>query len=132
MADSMTWEFVAEKLQSRDKSKLYQVTWEAAADGSVTSVASTSDIFGSVVLVVTNPGSTSPTADYDITLTDEEGCDILGAEGVDRSATVSEQVMPKIGSAYLPRFVNSKLTLNIANNSVDSAGGVVLIYVETR
>ncbi len=130
MADSMVWELVASKLQSRDKSKLYKVTREAAANGSVTSVASASDIFGFVVLVLTNPGATAPTAEYDLTITDEEGCDILGEEGANRSATVTEQVIPAIGSGFGPRFVNSKLTLNLSNNSVDSANGTVLVYVE--
>lgn len=128
---SVTWDLVEEDLENGDRSKVYRVSWVADdTDGSVPSTASDSDIFGFVVRVVTNPGTTAPTADYDVTLTDEDGCDVLGAEGSDRSASDSEQIIPKIGSSYGPCYVNSKLTLNLSNNSVNSAIGDVIIYVE--
>lgn len=128
---SVTWDFEEENLQSKDNSKIYRINWVADdADGSVPSVESDSDIFGFIVRVVTNPGATAPTADYDVTLTDEDGVDVLGGEGVDRSASVSEHIISKLGSSYGPCYVNSKLTLNLSNNSVNSAVGEVVIYVE--
>lgn len=36
----MAWSLEEDKLQSWDKSKVYTVTWEAASDGSITSVQS--------------------------------------------------------------------------------------------
>ena len=128
---SVTWSFVAAKLQNKERSKKYVITWTADdADGSVPSTQSNSDIFGFIVRVVTNPGATTPTADYDITITDEDGVDVLGGEGADRSASASEQIIPKLGSSYGPCYVNSKLTFNLSNNSENSAVGEVIIYVE--
>jgi len=131
MAGTVVWDFVEEDLQNENKSKVYRVSWVAdASDGSLPASQSPSDIFGFIVRMVTNPGGTAPTADYDVTLTDEDGCDVLGGEGADRSASDSEQIIPKLGNSYGPCYVNSKLTLNITNNSVNSATGDVIIHVE--
>ena len=128
---SITWDLVEEDLENGDKSKVYRVSWVADdTDGSVPAGQSPSDIFGFVVRVVTNPGATAPTADYDITIADEDGCDILGGEGSDRSASDSEQIIPALGNSFGPCYVNSKLTLNLSNNSVNSAVGDVIVYVE--
>ena len=50
-------------------------------------------LMGSIVRIVTNPGTPAPNTDYDITLKDEDALDILAKSGddlVDRSATVTE------------------------------------------
>lgn len=131
MAGSVVWTFEEENLQNKNNSKIYRIAWTAdASDGSVPSTQSDSDIFGFIVRVVTNPGATAPTADYDITITDEDDVDVLGGEGADRSASASEQVIPMLGSSYGPCYVNSKLTFNLSNNSENSAVGEVVIYVE--
>lgn len=104
-----------------------------ASDGTVPATATTAAVNGYVFMAVTNPGSTAPTDNYDITLTDADGVDIFGAELSNRDTTNSEQAVPKIGSAtYGSRYVNSVLTLNITGNSVVSATGVVRIYIYTQ
>jgi len=100
-----------------------------ASGGAVTATASESNIDGFVFLVVTNPGSTAPTPSYDITLTDADGVDIMGGKLADRSATASEQEIPKVGSGLGSRFVSGTLTLNITNQSVNSATGTVLVFI---
>lgn len=108
MAGSSTvWS--VDSFKDRGTFRIYRITWTADdADGSVPAAITASDVYGFVELVITNPGAVAPTANYDIVITDEEGCDVLGGEGADRSATVSEQVFPKAGNAYGKRPVNGK------------------------
>lgn len=104
--------------------------WTAdSADGTVPNTASDDTITGYVMLAETNPGATGPTALYDIAVNNANGVDIFGAELADRSATLSEEVLPKTGNAYGDRFVNSALTMVLTNNSVNSAVGQLKIYV---
>lgn len=100
-----------------------------AADGSFPATASSRDMEGYVILVVTDPGATAPTDNYDITLTDEDGVDVMGGELANRDTANTEQAIPLVGNCYSPRWVQETLTLNISNNSVNSANIVVKIYV---
>lgn len=100
-----------------------------ASDGSFPATASSRDIEGYVIMVVTDPGATAPTDDYDITLTDTNDVDIMGGELANRDTANTEQAMPLVGNAYSPRWVHGILTLNISNNSVNSAIIEVKIYV---
>ena len=83
----------------------------------------------SVVLVVTDPGAVAspPTDDYDIVINDDYGCDVMGGELTNRDTAITEQAMPKIGSHYGPRLVETALTPVITNNTV--AGATIDIYV---
>lgn len=85
-------------------------------------------IDGYVYMVVTNPGTTAPTDDYDITITDADGIDIMGGTLLNRDTANSEEAIPKIGNVYGSRRVNGALTVNITNNSVNSAGIVIKIF----
>ena len=76
---------------------IYSLAWTSSAGGEADHDIS-EDIDGEVILMVTDPGATAPTADYDIALNDEDGCDVLGGEGGDRHTSTSEQVFPKAGN----------------------------------
>jgi hypothetical protein len=117
-------------LQDKDKSEIHTFEIIAdAADGSIASKASDKSIHGWITKVITDPGATAPTADYDLTLSDPDGVDVMGGELNDRSATVSEQAMPLVGSAYGPVRVDGILTLSGSNNSVNSAEVTVKVHV---
>lgn len=106
-------------------------TWVADdANGSVPNAQTSEVVTGYVMLGVTNPGATAPTDNYDITVLDEDGVDVFGGELTNRDTANSEQATPLVGSAYGPRFVNSKLTMALANNSVNSATGALTVFVE--
>ena len=108
----------------------YEITYTCTADASgatFIATATTRPLYGYVYEVVTNPGSPSPTALYDITLTDSDGVDIMGGQLLNRSATVSESAVPKNDGVRCDRKVNSVLTINITNNSVNSAVIVVKV-----
>lgn len=83
---------------------------------------------GFVCLVVTDPGATAPTDDYDITITDSDGVDIMGGTLANRDATATEQAVPQIGNAYGCRFVAGAFTVNITNAG-NSKVGTVKVYV---
>jgi hypothetical protein len=110
-------------------------TWTAdASDGSVPATVSgignfPADRGGWVCQVVTDPGSTAPTANYDITLTDGSGIDIMGGELADRSATATERAVPKIDTVFGCTPVRDEITMNLTNNSVNSATGIVNVII---
>jgi len=109
--------------------------WTSDATGDVTSTTSTAitdQIVGKyVVMAVTSPDTTAPTAAYDITITDAYGADIMGGKLADRSATASEQVVPYIGALYGSRPIGGALTLNITNAG-DSKKGSVILYLSRK
>lgn len=112
----------------------FMLTWTCTGDASDGTFPATTSNFrgnnidGYVYMVVTDPGTPSPTASYDITITDASGVDIMGGELADRSATASEQVVPKIDGLYGARRVNGTITLNVTNNSVTAASIVVKVF----
>jgi hypothetical protein len=91
----------------------------------------TIDILGRYCsLGVTDPGTTAPTADYDIEILDEYGCDIFGGNMTNRSATVSEQTLPIINNGIGSRLCAGILTFKLTNNSVNDAIGKCVLYFE--
>lgn len=84
---------------------------------------------GCITKVVTNPGSTAPTDDYDITLTDADGVDLMGGELANRDTANSEVAVPKMDTVFGCNVVTASFTLNLTNNSVSAATGTVLVYI---
>jgi len=83
------------------------------------------------VLGVTDPGSTAPTAAYDIEILDEYSCDIFGGTLHDRSATATEQAFPLLTAGYWnKRLITSVLSFALSNNSVNAATGQCILYFE--
>jgi len=109
------------------------VTWQAAANGGLTSTAITANqakvLAGMYAIqAVVNPGATAPTAAYDVYLNDADGVDVFGAALENLSATVSSTVRPAIATLAGKRLVSGILTFALSGNSVDSANGVVKFY----
>lgn len=108
------------------------LTFTCTADASAHTfpvTASDGDLDGYVFLVVTDPdGTTAPTDNYDITLTDANSVDVMGGELSNRDTANSEQAVPLIDAVFGSRFVKGPLTITITNNSVDSAGIVVKVF----
>lgn len=106
----------------------------SSTDGSVpdTSIA----LSGRVTKIVTNPGSTAPTSNYDITLVDpdDSALDVLAGAIINRHTTTTEQVYPLIAGSpgtvsAVPVFLAGTYTLKLANNSVNSATGDIHFYL---
>jgi len=116
---------------SRASGNVWITTYTCTADSSDGSFPATDSdvaINGYVFLVVTNPGATAPTDDYDITLTDSDSVDVMGGTLANRDTANSEQAVPYIGSVYGSRFVSGVLTATITNNSENSAIVEIIVY----
>lgn len=85
---------------------------------------------GRLVTLQTNPGSTAPTANYDITLVDGDGIDRLQGLGANRHTSNSEAVaIVYTGTSISPPVAPGEtLTLTLSGNSVNSAVTVVTLY----
>lgn len=104
-----------------------------SASGAVMTTANFTKVKGYYAYpIITNPGSTSPTTLYDITLPDSDGMDLAGGLLANRSATVTERIVPKIdttNSIYGGAPLLSPVTLTITNQAVNSATGTVIIVL---
>ena len=77
----------------------------------------------------TDPGPVNPTASYDVTVTDDDGYDLLGGAGANRSATNTERVLPIVASGIVGTVaVNGNTTINITGNSVNSAQTTITLF----
>ena len=82
---------------------------------------------GYLMFAITDPGTT-PTASYDITITDAYSADVMGGVLADRSNSTTEQAHPNIGSGYDDRYVHGTLTLNVSAAG-DAKTGDVYLYI---
>jgi hypothetical protein len=97
-------------------------TWTSSAGGAA-DLQTANAYTGALVRLVTIPSAGSaPTALYDITLLDEDGVDVLAGAGIDRSATLTEQV----AATSLGCVANDKLYLHITNAGNAKAGTVIV------
>jgi hypothetical protein len=87
----------------------------------------TNNVFtGEIIRFVTIPAvaPNAPTDDYDITITDEDGTDILMGAGANRDTTNTEQVL----ASSLGCVANDKLTINVAAAG-NAKQGTTIIYI---
>lgn len=109
-------------------------SWIAdSSDGSVPATTSMLRIDGYIIKVITNPGTTAPTDNYDITLTNIDGADVVHGELANRDTTNTEEIVPIPAdnvTVYGGSAVIGRITLNITNNSVNSATGTVTVIYE--
>jgi hypothetical protein len=105
---------------------LKKIRWEwLSTAGGAADLQTTYAYNGVIQRLVTDPdGSAAPTDDYDITITDEDGYDVLMGAGANRDTATTEQVL----ATSLGCVANDKLTLNVANAGSAKAG-VVVLYI---
>tara|TARA_Y100000310_G_scaffold246825_1_gene252231 strand:- start:5398 stop:5841 length:444 start_codon:yes stop_codon:yes gene_type:complete len=111
------------------------------ATGAVT--ATTGKIVGQLLKVVTDPGATAPTADYDIVISDDEGVDVLsglaGTGGTDpsladRHTSTTEVVhlwaedsLTDVVPGSQP-YVCSTLSVAVTNAGNSKLGQIIIYY----
>lgn len=79
--------------------------------------------------IKTIPGATAPTADSDITVTDEYGVDLLGGKGTNLiSNTAKKWALFGPQNYTASALITGDVTINISNNNVNSA--VLTIVIE--
>lgn len=133
-AGTCTDNFANGTYPSQNNGKSFQVifTWVGSTDdGTVAATASSGPLNAYITKVVTNPSS-SCTDDYDITLTDSDGQDVMGGKLGDRDTTTTEEARAynAASGTYGDTFVKGTITLTISNNTDTSSGGTVTIYCE--
>lgn len=98
--------------------RVRKLKWTCIADGSGNLTSDPSDpITGLVIGLETDPGtSAAPTDNYDLTVTNTQGTDVLNGAGADRDATANEWAFPTFnGVPVMIPLRETRLTLNGAN-----------------
>ena len=103
-----------------------------ASDGTIPATALSVKIAGLLLALATNPGATAPTSNYDITLIDGDGHDVLEGVGANRHTSNSEKVAIVYSGTVIhpPVSTGDTLTLTIAGQSVNDADIVVKLYYQ--
>jgi hypothetical protein len=110
-----------------------EIAWTSDGSGNYTEAV---NISGVILRVVTNPGSAAPTDNYDVTLIDEDGIDLLASQGLNRDTTTTENFCPGLSfsdgttTSIIPMFHCGVATLTIANAG-DSKTGAVVLYIQS-
>ena len=122
---------IAESLTC-DVAPVKVVTFTCTADdsnGSYPATTISTNIKGRLLQIVTNPdGDTAPQDNYDITITESGGADMLLGVGANRDTANTEVAIVESNGAHSIVAETDSLTLNIANNNVNSAGIVIKLY----
>lgn len=115
---------VAETTYTSAKKIRWAWTSGDGGEGGTVTSPTTKVYDGKLVGFTTNPGGTAPTDDYDITITDADGDDVLLGAGTDRDAANTEHV----AEGSLSAVAGSVLTLNVTNAG-DAKEGVVILWI---
>ena len=117
-----------------DLQSVRKITWAWTTDGANGAIVdataagqankTTSKYTGQIARLITNP-TDSPTDNYDVTILDDDGYDVLMAGGLDRDTTNTEQV----NASSLGVCLDSQLRLNIATAG-NTKSGVVILYIK--
>lgn len=100
-----------------------QWSWTSTAGGAA-DLITTKSYYGEVLALVTNPDATAPTDDYDITITDADGYDVMQGAGANRDTANTETAVPTAKSVAF-----GKLTLNVTNAG-SAKVGVATLYIQ--
>ena len=105
--------------------------WVSSAAGAVSGIASP-QISGEILRAVFSPGAAGlqPTDQYDVTLLDGDGFDVLAGKGANRSNVNKEQVTPLTGDGVTTNqriAVDGTLELQVAAAG-DAKSGTMTIY----
>ena len=109
------------------KSK-FVVSWTSATGGAGT--LSIPDMNGWLIKIVTDPGATAPTDDYDITLVDENSADALQSLGLNRDTANTESTYMFVSGAPTPIYLSGTHTFTLANAGDEKVGTCTFYMVD--
>ncbi|MBI3936775.1 MAG: hypothetical protein HY323_07340 [Betaproteobacteria bacterium] len=108
------------------------LVYTATADAAAATFPDTDlpKIEGRLLDLVTNPGAVAPQDNYDVTVEDQHGHDVLEGVGANRDTANTEKVAIVYSGTSLHPTVDEAdtLTLKIGGNNVNSAVTVIQIY----
>lgn len=106
--------------------KILTFTW-TSSDTGVAAFTTEETYRGRVVGLVTVPnGAAAPTDNWDLTISDKRGIDVLAGAGANRHTTNTQHVVAEESLGYV---VDSTLSLAIANAG-DTKQGVVHLFLD--
>ena len=120
------------------------MVWTSADPAGWTATATTQEINGIVMMVEFVPSATvAPTDNYDITLRNDQGIDILGdtgaagsevydGSGANKDTAVPSQSQPLLNGNYGAVPVNGVLTLYVYNMGAAKGGTVRIHYLSVN
>lgn len=115
---------IAETIEQYGNYRKLRLAWTSATGGAWTGTTA-NKYSGKIIGLMTNPGATAPTDNYDIVATDKDGDDVLLGAGMNRDTSNTEYV----ASASLGMVVDSALTITIADAG-DAKLGELAIYIQ--
>jgi len=105
---------------------LIKITWAWTTDASGDADECTTGVYtGKVIALVTDPGSTAPTDNWDLVINDDQSVDVLAGAGANRDTADTEQVTDE---ASLGIVVRSTLDAVISNGG-NAKEGTVYLYL---
>jgi len=114
----------------RDGLLCYSIAWLSDASGNATGTIS--EIEGTIERIVYLPNtdsSTQPDDNYDVTLLDENGLDVLRGTGANLDETNASQVVPTGGdAAVLPHATCGLLALAVSGAGAANVGTIRLYF----
>ncbi len=110
--------------------RVFQVSYvSSSAGGGLFTVSTLKDLTGWIVIVETDPGATTPTDDYDITLINSNGRDVMGGALANRDETNTEAVLPSISSTSTPVFNDGPLIITVTAIGNASTAEILIYYL---
>lgn len=109
------------------------IAW--TSDGSGVATEATEHVRGTIKRVVFDPGATAPDDNWDCTLTDEHGMDLLGGQGANIDTANSSHIAPGVAlkdgvtTSVTQPYVDGVLTLNVTNAGAAKVG-TVYVYID--
>ena len=109
------------------------IDWVSETDGTLSEALTA--IQGTIERIVFIPATATgeqPADNYDVTLLDRDGIDVLGGKGANLSNTTLSSVLLTDTTPVLPIATNGPLTLTIANASLTpgvSGQGTIRFYL---
>ncbi|MBW2637999.1 MAG: hypothetical protein JRC86_10855 [Deltaproteobacteria bacterium] len=104
--------------------KKIEWTW-LSSDLGAAELVTTKPYNGELVYAVYTPGGTTPTADWDVVINDDDGNDVLAGDGIDKSESANSY---QPSALTLGAVAESKLTM-VLSNAGDAKTGKVAIYL---
>lgn len=115
--------------------KRWSIAWVSDASGAVNGNATPDSIIGTIVCVEFKPDAagTQPSDQYDMTITNTSGIDILAGQGANLSNATATAIVPGVPfkdgttTSTAPRVVADPLT-PVITNAGNAKGGTIIIY----
>jgi len=108
---------------------LWQVSYVTHASAGTFTAVTDEDITGWILIVETDPGATAPTTLYDIVLNNSNSRDVMGGALANRSATVTEAVLPLQNGNYTAVFNEGPLTIQVTAAGNSKTAELLIYYL---